>query len=624
MFNKLKNFLFIDTVKDKNVYESTVMIIDNVNDKFTSRIDMTLGLINYYFNNNFDKYSTIYILTMQPKNYMMTIFPNTLENYIEALLNIRYCDQLSVNFFSEIRLHQQITEKSVVFIFSKRGSVCIPKIYLHDSKECFPTTVVKNLSYDDYISAEQMSYKDVATIPIKNKFYFKNKFIKFINASDTILHSPYDHDIFVANVTDEKFIMSVDDDIILDLTEVKNQKKLFSCLIISYIKYKTNPSYISNLIKNSLDHLQLLEPKYNFLKNELHKYINKNNLTSYISANLYDVADNVIINNRTALDFYNICDGQCVGIQMNIRANMSSCNFVRVAECFTEFFSLANYVKILDQKKYDCRQYIVNTTNFILPVYVNKSHWEASLKYITKIFPLVLTHDFREYSENLLNVYYSVLVYYSRKLFFVGNIVNWNERWINCWIALFYTCYHISANNKYYKGFEKYISKKQTYNCPTILGQAISINYKNYIMLYNVVEHEILSKLINHIEKEAVGLKELIMENDSNLTTELEIASKNVIAIKEITESFIATSFVLAMIKDILEGISDICAELELSDGVLNQNITKKLYDYCETFRELETENKIQILVNKNKIPIENIFQSKTLCKKIKSHYQSL
>lgn len=624
MFNELKNFLFIDALKNKNDHESVVMIIDNVSDKVTSRIDMTLGLINYYFNNNFDKYMTIYILTMQPKNYMMTIFPNTVENYINALLNIRYCDQLSATFFSEIKLHQEITSNSVAFIFSKRGSVCIPKIYLHNAIECFPVTIIKNLNYDNYMSAEQMSYKDIATIPIKNKFHFKNKFVKFINSSDAISLSPYDHDIFVGNIIDDKFVMSVDDNVILNLNEIENQKKLFSCLMILYIKYKTNPSYILNLVETSLHYLQLLDPKYNFLKNELHKYVNKNKLITYISTNLCDVADDVVINNRTALNFYNICEGQCVGIQMSTRAKLTSYNFVHINDCFTEFFSLANYVKILDQKKYDCNQYIVNATNFILPVYINKSHWEASLKYITKIFPLVFTHDFHEYSENLLNVYYSVLTHYSRKLFFVENIVNWDEQWINCWIALFHTCYQISASNKYYKGFEKYISKNQTYNCSTVLGQAISVNYKNYVMLYNVIEHEILSKLINHIEKEAVGLKELIIENDSNLITELEIAIKNISVIKEITESFIATSFVLAMIKDILGGISDICTELESSDGVVNQNITKKLYDYCETFRELETENKIQILVNKNKIPIEHIFQSKTLCKKIKSHYQNL
>lgn len=627
IFNELKNFLFIDAVKNKNTHESVVMIIDNINDNHSSRIDMILSLITYYFNNNFDKYKTIYLSTMQPKNYIITISHNTIENYIDALLDIRLCDSLHTTFYSEIKLQQYVSKYSAVYIFSKKGFTGVPKVYFYNSEEQAVTIIVKNANHNDYISAEYMSYKDVATIPTTNKFHFKNKFIKFVNGNDNISQSPYDHDIFIANIIDEKFTATIDDNIILNLNEIENQKKLFSCLIILYIKFKTRPEHILNLIENSTDHLQLLESKYNFLKNELKKYINKNKLITDICNNLHNTLDNIIITNRSAIDFYNICDNRCVGISLCINAILKPYKFVYVSEGFTKLCSVMNYVKFLEQKQYNYNQHntqIEDNVNFVLPMYINKSHWEESLKYITKIFPLIFTNDFSKYSEHLLNVYYSVLSYYSHKMFFTENIVNWDEKWVNCWISLFYTCYHISAHNKYYKGFEKFIQNKNTYDCAVVFGQSISINYKNFVMLYNIIEHEIISRLIHHIDKDAVGLKELIIDNDPNLITELDIAIKSIPVIKHMTESFVATSFVLAMLKDVFGGIVDICNELELSDGVVNENTTKKLYEYCETFRELETENKIQILVNKNKIPIENIFQPKFLCKKIKSHYQNI
>ena len=105
---------------------------------------------------------------------------------------------------------------------------------------------------------------------------------------------------------------------------------------------------------------------------------------------------------------------------------------------------------------------------------------------------------------------------------------------------------------------------------------------------------------------------------------DLETAIKNKSYLNRLTESFISTAFTLAMIKDMYGGIVEILDEIKTTNGKLNEIMTKRLFEYCEIFRELPQETKIQTLINKNSIPIENIFQTEILCKKIKLHYRTV
>jgi hypothetical protein len=632
VFDKLNKFLFGNAIKNVNTCESVTIVIENIGD---NRNDMTLSFTNYYLTHNFDKYKTIYIMTLFPKPYLFIISQNTIENYIDVLLNIRYCEAINMKFFSEIKLQPCITEDTFLYVFSDRGLTCIPKIYLTNGKQLQPVIERKKIDYLNNQSAELTSYKDALVGKYAHKIEFKSNSVKFYNGSNQISYSGNDHEFFMAQITNNTFCFVNSENFVASLDNEENQKKLFSCMLLLYMKYNAIPNYISDVIESGLNNTQLLNPKYNSLKNELKKYLHRHKCMKSIIDEIVNSTNKIeiILTNKNSEEFYKIQNNSCVGLCLNINTTNSQYNgtcidLINIIDGKTTFIPVQNYFDELKEKKYIHKNVFLNQSNFVLPIYLNNLHWKASQPYIKKIFEIVFTKASSNYSENMMKFYYHALTYYSRGMFFTKNIVNWDVNWINCWLSLFHTCYHISLVNNYHKGFQKYISKMMSINnlknYSTIFGQMISINYKNPVPMYNIIESIIVTKLIHHIDNTAVGLKELIEENDPNLNMELENAMKTIHSITHAIESYIAILFTLSMIKDILGGISELCKELDESDGFIETNTSRKLYDYCETFRELPIENKIQILVNKKRIPIDNIFQLKTLCKKIKYHYSLL
>lgn len=603
-FKQLENYLCINFTKNKHIYNSAIINFHNVK-PLSNRLDITQKFINFYIQQNLQKYKTLHFVTSQPKQHITTIKNNDLEQFIEVLLNIRFCENKNCVLTNEIRI-EDLNKFDVldVYLVSECDYSFLYNIKTFLGKELVEFQhIIKLDNYNCYVCAELVTYAEILTLNnVEQKIKFKHNEIKFVNNKNEINFSPYEYDIFVG--TANKNFKNLHEELELDLSKLENQKKLLLYLVVACEKYKNIPEFILNFVKNGLKYLELLNPKYNLLKNSLIFFVNK-----------FDVIKNLKNIKITDENF---------GIKLIKDLNMTNCTMSKF-EPVSEIVSLDECLNNL----LECNDDFQMVSQLCLPLYINKNHWKMCENYNDTILPIFFSTGLYEKSPKVLNIYYSVLTFYSQNMFFTNDILNWDKKWIKIWIMLFYTCYHISFENKYYKGFEKYLEsiliKKQFRNNSMMFGQAISVNYKNYNMLYNVFECEVLTTMISYIKNKAIEIKELIMENDPNISQELNTIFKTNIRIENCVNNFITASFISSMLKDVTGGIEILIKDIERKSLIDEENeIVLNFYDYCETFRGLEIENKIQILVNKSKIPVNNIFQQKYLTNKIVSHFQNI
>lgn len=149
---------------------------------------------------------------------------------------------------------------------------------------------------------------------------------------------------------------------------------------------------------------------------------------------------------------------------------------------FEPILSIDKCIKIVN--------YPINT--IFLPLFINITHWKIAKHYIKLMLSIGITSEIL-YNDKMINIYYVTLV----NLF--GEIKKNNDKQekkilFKFCIQLFRTCCQISFENRYHKGFDKYLENIQnnSHNIniqPNILfGQMLSIG-KNYTsIIKNIIE----------------------------------------------------------------------------------------------------------------------------------------
>lgn len=664
-FTNLPNFLFLNFKKQiENTEKTYVLIINNAVNFQVKRFDIISNLTQMYINDNLHEYKNLYVITLFPKQHLFS-FENTIENFIDVLTDVRFCEQIHKTHLTQIILPTElkINKNDVVHTFTFENDI---PIYLSDKITKLKSTNSNLFTTSYCINLEQSGYKNAVINKIHNgnnvnnnkqKIHFKQNGLKFQNGLDNIHYLGFNNEFILAKIKDFHKIVSFVECLTVEKIETRQeQKKLFAYVFQAYLKYFSNLEYIRDLLTETLPILKKANPKYSFIVAEIKKHIEKTSVDDVCNELLMKISNmrekndkNNLQNvkNVLSLDFYKssvnnknwqqiLMDNDVISITLDITSKnlneTGTCvDLAHVNNIGKHFLSSNLFLEEICLSKFENLEIGVkhglSITNCVLPIYINKKHWEMSSFYTKTILGIFFTKDPSKYTENMLKLYYHILSFSTTNLFFTKNIVNWNIEAINQWFAIFYTCYQISKEMHYYKGFQKYIENiircGNVNGFSQIFGQVLSINYKNTQVLYSLIETYVMTKLLKYIDKESIGIKELIEDKDPSLELELENIVKSNTQITNSIECYMSTLFVLAMFKDLTEGLDNIIDELDTSDGMVTSDTATKFYEYCETFKELSLENKLQILVNKRKIPIENIFELKYLTKKVILHYES-
>jgi hypothetical protein len=679
IFESLKDFLFIDIFKNFESDEGLVMIINNNINTKHDRTEILLGLVNFISNKNFNKYKFVYIITLFPKNYIMKISPtNLLDDFINKILNIRFCKKVPLyGLQMDIQIPSDVSGDTKIYYFDKNPPGHMQINLCSPINTIFANYIHEYLLFD--ISEEKLvenAYKNALKGIHSNNVYINEPFLNFSDGKKTMHYLGHDHEFVVGHITNHaKMYSRVPNLEFTKTNNIENQKQLFSYLLTIYLKYRTNLNYIIPILKTGIGELELLlktYPSYNVFIDEFNKCVFKQDCLNAVHSELFQkyyeknkyikpvkgvnrkeieldnemcsqveiIVENI---NEKSLEFYKcvstlidwgdaITNNDCIGILISINTNKIPKNGtyidgIVVNEVTTCFMLSSEYIKKLHEQEFDgniTNLHILGESNInmLLPIYINNQHWLKCQRYIPTIFGMAIARNAALYSENMLKIYYNILMNYSYGMFFTQDAISWNKNWVQCWVSLFRTCYQISFDKKYYKGFQKYIDNLKQYdNYITLCGQMISINYKNPAIIYNIMESVIMKKIIKYIDTKSIGVLELFEENDQSIYLEIQNIVEEQQYIKYIFETLITTLFIISMIKDVWNGFDDIIKELNIKDSMLNENMTDNIFEYCCTFKNLSNEEKVQILINKKKLPIINIFDNKHLTKKLKYHY---
>ena len=146
---------------------------------------------------------------------------------------------------------------------------------------------------------------------------------------------------------------------------------------------------------------------------------------------------------------------------------------------------------------------VMGSGNIVLPLYINKIHWEISKCYIPIMLSMLFTNNSISYLEKMDNIYYYVLNDFCNKLFDKKIVLN--ENLIKNMSSIYRTCIQLSFDKRYHKGFEKHFDKIITINdnfntFNLTFMQIITSSYFNFDKINNFIK-SILQNYINYIIK---------------------------------------------------------------------------------------------------------------------------
>lgn len=148
---------------------------------------------------------------------------------------------------------------------------------------------------------------------------------------------------------------------------------------------------------------------------------------------------------------------------------------------------------------------VIGDANILIPLYINKYHWNTNKKYLKQLLSICVSHNSLSYTNKYQQIYYTIFLYMTKQLF-NENGKYLNEKFIKLYIAYLRTCLEICIENKHNTGIRNLISQilsdpkmrisKNDYVYDNIIAQTLITGY--------VLEENSIQKLILYTLEESI------------------------------------------------------------------------------------------------------------------------
>lgn len=344
-------------------------------------------------------------------------------------------DELSIDMHNEdgTMIHYDVPNAHILPL--DESNVLNYLVFVHE-KITNDFTIHKNISVGKYINIlENIEQSDQIDTRLKNKIKKKLEL----------------HEI---NIIQEK--LDIDDDI---YRKIKNSNG-------GKIPYNIKKKILNKI---SMNKEKMISPKDMYIicdkiKNEIDKF------------------DQMSDSHKKSTDFFHslisvsdwyeeLSEGSGFGLLIKLNTSISGKIFMHdgalnINEITTTFISVRDYLdsvafQIDNNGKIDFGNMDVfsgngiGSSNAILPLFINKYHWEQIKQQIPYVYGIIYSHNPYGYSDHHDNYIFYIFMDICRRTF-VAN-TNLSEKWIHIFIAVYRTCSQVGYEKGYTRGIKNFI-----------------------------------------------------------------------------------------------------------------------------------------------------------------------
>lgn len=265
----------------------------------------------------------------------------------------------------------------------------------------------------------------------------------------------------------------------------------------------------------------------------------------------------------------------------------------------------------------------IGSSNAVVPLYINKHHWEQAKKHIPYVLGIILAHNPLGYTNNHINFMFYLLSNMTRRSFIENEYMS--IMWIKIYMSLLRTCSQIAYEKKYHKGIKSIINNYITnpykrllcrlFDNDIIIGQILCTGIKlDEKKLYEFVElmYEdcIRRKVITNYDLNYLKFLQNIIDKDEQIEKEIneliEYIDENT---KYVTELLISLIRMYNIIRELTNSVGGFIKLINMMDnnyGVLSEDLCYKIFNKIKKFDHVTYQNlydEINLKVNaKNRV----------------------
>lgn len=556
------DFLFLDVQLEHNNKKCLFILVNNWIKNYSEKIAVISNIFKLYHKNQ----CNIYIATVHPNFYIIKI--NSVKELLLYLCNISFTygeqkyfcyDKVNHELNTKISWEKYVEDNDDLnlIIMDKHN-----KIIVSSDIKLFFKNVSKINTIDIQINIDD-SYFDINSIKYKDD---NIKHDNNVRTSDDIYELTYvAYGGYVFNhekiITNEQLEFACDMykqffDIIREYPGVTKDHSKNSGQLNTLVGFCKEWTHYITIIKNIHDdslcnsylkRLSMTHIAFNKYKKMINclKITNGKNIENKIEHLSNNIKEQIVNIKSDDSFFYSkyslggwkeeIAEKSCLGILMDVHVADYNRTGKWVDDVFFNnktfiFLSAIDYINILNSnEKFNGNPTIIGIENLLLPIYINRYHWEISKCYIPLLLGFTFANNSTMYDKKMENIYYVALVEYFYNI--VKDGCNNRRQKFKIWTAILRTCMEISKENGYHKGFEKYmksLEKCKNIQINVLLGQAMSIGSDNLNSINEIIkkcnymnDEKIVMmhsgiKLISNLKQKTGGFKNLINVIDNN------------------------------------------------------------------------------------------------------------
>jgi len=365
--------------------------------------------------------------------------------------------------------------------------------YLYGTQE--NNFTINNMEYDSFMINGNIEELSINGKKIKLKRYKSEDKNICLNAINHILHYSKEKSItsliFIKNKLFEYINLKKNNNIKnKSILLYKKVKLIINELIIGKIDnlLKTNNEdqiifeYTKKVMETSNNYLVINQRIFHNIKSKILLSSKNNDIENFIKFNNNNNKFNdscEFFNSEMTLSnwFDEIKNNGGLGLLINITTNNIGkigyyYNNISINNITTTFFPIIDYISVtydfFDKNQiYDfgnlnniniITDAIIGNSNSLIPIYINKYHWNITKNYIDILLGIIISHNPFNYAFNYKSLFFTILNNMTYMLFTDITKKNVNEKFIKIYFAYLRTCTEICFELKYNYGIKKLIN----------------------------------------------------------------------------------------------------------------------------------------------------------------------